>query len=95
MKCPYRGFTDCIVQECPACNYTVTEHTKLEGRFPGNMSADKAIEMGYAWETKYKKYHFESCKLIEDSVQPVPPKQEVINNNVSQRTSVVVHKSIF
>lgn len=95
MKCPYRGFQECIVEQCPACNYTVTEETKIEGRFPGNMSADKAIETGYAWEAKHKKYHFQSCKLVQDSVQPVPPKQKVINNDISQRTSVVVHKSIF
>ena len=91
MKCPYREFSDCIVEQCPSCNYETIETTCIEGRFPIHLSSERAIEEGYAWETKKKTYKFVSCKLVENCVQPIPPQK--INN--TQKTNVIVKNSIF
>lgn len=91
VKCPYNGFKDCIVQECPSCNYETREHTRIVGRYTGSLQ--EALERGAAWEEKYVEYKFISCKLADGGVQPVPPKTEEINN--TQKTNVVIHKSIF
>ena len=91
VKCPYNGFKDCIVQECPSCNYETREHTRIVGRYTGSLQ--EALERGAAWEEKYVEYKFISCKLADGGVQPVPPKTETINN--TQKTNVVIHKSIF
>ena len=91
MKCPYREFAECIVEQCPSCNYETIETTCIEGRFPIHLSTKQAIEEGYAWEEKKKTYKFVSCKLVESGVQPIPAQK--INN--TQKTSIVVKKSIF
>lgn len=57
------------------------------------MSDETAMKEGCIWEETEITYEFISCKLIENGVQPIPPKTEVINNNT--RTSVVVKQSIF
>lgn len=95
MRCPYRDFNQCIVQECPSCNYKEVTHNVIEGRFPGRMSTEEAVNRGYAWETTRTKYEFVSCKLIENNVQPVPAKKEVINTTNNNKTSVLMHRSIF
>ena len=93
MRCPYNGFKECIVQECPACNYEKAEKTRTEGRYPSYMTREEALKRGCAWEETYVEYKFISCKLADNGVQPVLPKTETINN--TQKTSVVIHKSIF
>lgn len=57
------------------------------------MDSETAISKGCAWEETRTRYDFESCKLINNNVQPVPSKKEVINNTA--KTSVVIHRSIF
>lgn len=57
------------------------------------MSDETAMKKGCIWEETQTTYEFVSCKLIENAVQPFPPKKEIINNNT--RTSIVVKKSIF
>ena len=91
VKCPYNGFKDCIVQECPSCNYEEQKRTRIAGRYTGSLK--EALERGAAWEEKYVEYKFISCKLADGGVQPVPQKTETINN--TQKTNVVIHKSIF
>ena len=91
MRCPYNGFKECIVQECPSCNYEALENTRIVGRHTGSLQ--EALKRGAAWEEKYVEYKFISCKLADGGVQPVPPKTETINN--TQKTNVVIHKSIF
>lgn len=93
MKCPYRNFQDCIVEKCPSCNYKENKRTSIAGRKPQYMSDETAMKEGCIWEETETTYEFVSCKLIENSVQPIPPKTEVVNNNT--RTNVVVKKSIF
>ena len=93
MRCPYRNFNDCIVEQCPSCNYEVIERTQIEGRYHSWMSASRAIEEGLAWEVTKKEYKFISCKLIDNSVQPIPENKQIINNNTE--TKVLVKQSIF
>ena len=93
MKCPYRNFEDCIVEQCPACIYDEETIERIAGRYPDYMSAERAVELGYAWKTTKTSYEFVSCKLIDNSVQPVPANKQVINNTT--KTSVVVRKSVF
>ena len=92
VKCPYNGFKECIVQECPSCNYEEQKRTRIVGRYRP-MGLKEALESGTAWEETFTDYEFISCKLIESGVHPVPPKTEEINN--TQKTNVVIHKSIF
>lgn len=93
MKCPYRNFEECLVDKCPSCNYRINEQEVIAGRFPPTMCAESAIEQGYAWKETRKTCEFVSCKLVENGVQPMPPKKEVVNNTT--RTNIVVNKSIF
>ena len=93
MKCPYRQFKECILQECPSCNYETVECEEIQGTFPAYMDSETAIKQGYAWRVKKKKYKFLSCKLVENNVQPIPKNETVINNKTN--TSVLVHRSIF
>ena len=93
MKCPYRNFEDCIVEECPACNYEVIKKTKTEGRYPPWMDLKEAFERGIAWETSVTTYKFISCKLADSSVQPIPENKQIINNKTE--TNVLVKRSIF
>ena len=95
MRCPYRDFNACIIQECPSCNYKEVKHNVIEGRIPGRMSAQEAVEKGYAWDVTRTKYEFVSCKLVESNVQPVPAKKEVINNTTNNQMGVLIHRSIF
>lgn len=93
MKCPYMDFKDCIVEQCPSCNYKENKNEVIEGRFPSYMSAERAISEGNAWISTKTTYEFVSCKLIDNNVQPIPSKKELINNTT--RTNVVVKQSIF
>ena len=93
MKCPYRNFEDCIVEQCPSCVYEEQKHKVIDGIIPGRMALEKAIEVGYASESERSTYKFISCKLIDNSVQPVPANKQVINNTT--KTNVVVRKSVF
>lgn len=93
MKCPYRNFAECIVQECPSCNYEEMEQEVIEDISPACMSLSQALKEGLAWKKISKTYKFISCKLIENSVQPIPKKEEIINNTA--KATVVVKKSIF
>jgi hypothetical protein len=93
MKCPYREFSDCIVEQCPSCIYETIEKICIEGRYPAHLSTERAIEEGYAWEVKKKTYKFVSCKLVESGVQPIPAQK--ISNTTTTKTNVLVKKSIF
>lgn len=96
MKCPYREFRECIVEQCPSCNYKEAEICTTNGRCPNGMSKDEAIRRGMVWEETRTVYQFVSCKLIDKGVQPAPPIKQienVINNNT--KTNVVIRKSIF
>lgn len=93
MKCPYRNFSNCIVQEFPSCEYVEAQHKILGGRKPHYMSDEDAIKAGCLWEESKTEYKFVACKLIEAGTQPVPQKKEIINN--TSITKVSIKKSIF
>ena len=93
MKCPYNNFSECIVEKCPSCTYKTIERSCIGGRFPHYMSAEDAVENGYAWESLVKSYEFISCKLIDNSVQFPNKVEQVINN--TNKTNVSIRKSIF
>ena len=91
MKCPYRNFQECIVEQCPSCNYTEEKKKIIKGIHPAYMSIETAIEKGYSYESIETTYKFVSCKLVDGGVQPIPA-QEIHN---TQKTNVVVRNSIF
>ena len=93
MKCPYRNFEECIVEQCPSCNYEEVKKEVISGIYPHYMSTETALEKGCAWRETKTTYKFLSCKLVENNVQPIPPKKEVVNN--TQKTVVSVRRSIF
>lgn len=93
MKCPYREFQECIVEKCPACNYEEVKQTVISGMAPHWMSTEEAIRRGNKWKETVTTYKFVSCKLIDNSVQPVPSVKQTINNTT--QTNIVVRKSIF
>lgn len=57
------------------------------------MSCEKAIEEGYAWKSKIKRYVFKSCKLVDNCVQPIPKSETHIENKTM--TKVSINHSIF
>lgn len=93
MKCPYRDFKECIVEQCPSCNYEEIKENHIAGRYPSYMSQENAIKNGMAWEEVRTIRKFVSCKLIDGNVQPVPTKKDIINN--TSTTKIVINKSIF
>ena len=93
MKCPYRDFQECIVEQCPSCNYEEVKETIITGHAPMWMSLDEALKRYLKWEETKTSYKFVSCKLIDDSVQPVPATKQVVNN--TSQTNVVVRNSLF
>lgn len=93
MKCPYREFQECIVEQCPSCNYIEEKNEVIDGACPVYMSLETAIEKGYAWRSIKTTYKFVSCKLVDGGVQPIPAQKQVVNN--TQKTNVVIRKSIF
>lgn len=93
MKCPYREFQECIVEKCSACNYKEVQQTVISGRAPYWMSDEEAIRRGNKWKETVKTYKFVSCKLINNSVQPISAVKQTINNTT--KTNVVIRKSIF
>ena len=93
MKCPYRNFEECLIEKCPSCNYEEVKQEVIAGRYPAYMSTQTAIENGMAWKETQTSYKFVSCKLVDNAVQPIPPKKEIVNNTT--RTSILVKKSIF
>lgn len=95
MKCPYKGFDECIVENCPSCNYKEIKQEVIDGRYPTYISVESAIKEGYAWKSTKTLYEFVSCKLIENSVQPIPPKKEIINNVSKTNTNISIKRSIF
>lgn len=95
MKCPYNDFKECIVQECPSCNYTVFMGTVTEGRYPTWMSSEDAIEKGMAWEVNCFRYEFVSCMLIDNNVSPIPKQVVEVTNINNNKTNVMVRKSIL
>ena len=46
MKCPYRNFEECIVEQCPSCNYEEVKEEVIRGKYPMYWSREKAIEEG-------------------------------------------------
>lgn len=94
MKCPYRDFQECLLEKCPSCVYKENKRTVIEGRYPIEIGAYQAIELGYAHEVIKTEYEFVSCKLIDNCVQPVPSNKQIINNNTTKK-NVVVKQSLF
>ena len=93
MKCPYKNFEPCIGKECPACNYTITEEKELTGYAPYRMSTERAIEEGYQSYITKKVFHFVSCGLVQNNVQPAAPTNiTTINKNSA---TAIIRKSIF
>ena len=95
MKCPYRNFEECTVEQCPSCNYEEVKEEITSGRYPHYMSTEKALEEGYAWKETKTTYKFLSCKLVENNVQPIPSDKKIIHNHNEQKTVVSVRRSIF
>ena len=93
MKCPYRDFQECIIERCPACNYEEVERTVIAGRSHAWLSTKEAIKRGNLWKERVMTYKFVSCKLVDNSVQPVPVTKQTINNTT--QTNVVVRNSVF
>ena len=93
MKCPYNGFSECLVEKCPSCLYKTIEDTHIDGRYPHYMSAYEAVKQGCAWESVVKSYEFVSCKLIDNKVQLPHKVEQVINN--TNKTNVSIKKSVF
>ena len=93
MKCPYKNFEECIVEQCPSCNYEVVKTPYIEGRYPRYMSSEEAIKQGCAWESTKTSYKFISCRLIDGNVQPVLRDNNIVNN--VNKTSVSIRKSVF
>ena len=93
MKCPYKNFEECVVEQCPSCNYEVVKTQYVDGRYPSYMSSDEAIKRGCAWESTKTSYKFISCRLIDGNVQPVLRDNNVVNN--VNKTSVSIRKSVF
>lgn len=93
MKCPYRDFQECIVEQCPSCNYEEEKISVICGRSPHWMSQSEALKRGMLWYEKQTQYKFVSCKLIDNGVQPIPATKQTINN--TNKTAVMVRKSIF
>ena len=94
MKCPYNDFKECIIEQCPACNYETIQEKILEGRYPCWMDIGTAIKQGCAWYVTKTTYKFISCNLANNSIQPVPSNTQVINNSTSVGVSIY-KKSIF
>ena len=93
MKCPYRDFQKCLIEECPSCNYEVIKDTRINGRAPCWMSTAEALKQGCKWEETVTTYKFISCKLIDSGVQPAPTTKQIVHNTT--KTNVVLRKSIF
>lgn len=93
MKCPYREFQECIVEQCPSCNYEDVKRTVIHGKAPYWMDEKEAIKNGYKWEETINTYMFISCKLIDNGVQPVPAAKQIVNNTT--KTNISIRKSIF
>lgn len=93
MKCPYRDFQDCIVEQCPSCNYEEIKRERIDGIKPAWMTYDQALKSGHAYWTTETTYKFISCKLVDNAVQPVPATKQEINNNTtvvaSTRSSLI------
>ena len=93
MKCTYRQFQKCIVQECPACIYEEVTNYVTSGRSPYWMDREEAISRGYMYEEKVKSYKFVSCRLIENGVQPTPVIENTVNNTT--KLNIAIKRSIF
>lgn len=95
MKCPYRDFQDCIVEQCPSCVYQEIKNETIEGKYPNWMDLETAIKSGMAWKSTKLSYKFVSCKLIDNNVQPIPATKQVVNNTNTVQTSIAIRKSVF
>ena len=95
MKCPYRDFKECIVEQCPSCNYEIITTETLDGNPPHWMSTDEALKQGCLWHSSKTTYKFKSCKLIDNSVQPVPSNKQIINNTNKTTNAVLIRNSVF
>lgn len=91
MKCPYREFEDCLIQECPSCDYEVEEIEHIEHYYknPANYRLYRESE----YKRIEKKYIFKSCSLVKNNVQPIPKAETHIDARTSSKT--LVHSSIF
>ena len=93
IKCPYREFTPCILEECPACVYETEKEMVLSGHAPMRMSTKEAIKRGYMSEVEKKTYKFKACKLIEKGVPLSDTKKEV--KEVKEVKNINIRQSIF
>lgn len=40
MKRPYKNFIDCLIEQCPSCNFETIKTTYIEGRYPHYLDAE-------------------------------------------------------
>ena len=94
MKCPYREFKECIVEQCPSCNYEVVKTEVIAGRYPHYMDIETAIKNGNAWKETQINYKFISCSLVNNNV-PLPSVNKQVVNNSTETNVAVIKRSIF
>ena len=94
MRCPYKNFEPCLLEECPACEYEVEIKETFEGRKHPNMSVDEAIRQNLMYVKKTNFYKFKNCKLVENSVRL--PDKRIDNTKINNtKQTVTVKSSIF
>lgn len=45
MKCPYNGFKECLLEQCPSCIYKEIKERKISGRYNVALGVDGEIEI--------------------------------------------------
>ncbi len=95
MKCPYRGFEECLLEQCPSCIYKEIKERKIAGTYSVALGVDSGIRNNTAWEYIDTKYEFVACKLMDNNVQPIPPEEVTVNNTTNTKINTVLKKSIF
>lgn len=94
MKCPYREFAECLVEQCPSCNYEVVKTEVIAGRYPHYMDIETAIKNGNAWKETKVNYKFISCNLASNNVPLPSVNKQIVNNNMETNVAVI-KRSIF
>ena len=94
MLCPYRNFEECLLEQCPSCNYETTIKTIMAGKKPHHMSNEEAMRIGCIWENTKTIHKFVSCKLLDNNV-PLPSVNNQVIDNSSKMSVAVVKRSVF
>ena len=93
MLCPYREFKECLVEQCPSCNYETVTKKVMAGRKPPYMSDEEAMRIGCIWENTKTTYKFVSCKLVDNNV-PLPDVNKQVVNTSMKLLPVMVYTHI-